>query len=82
MASEPLPPEMQAKLDAWVNSIRGLARQHGVAHRTEIGRVVKDLRMARTPPVLEMLVRSSVFTCIDAGIPEDELIAVRTLIFG
>lgn len=83
MASDPLPPEMQAKLDAWINSIRGLARQHGVAHRSEVSQAVKDLRMVTSKPViLDIIVRSSTFTLIDAGIPEDELIAVRTLIFG
>lgn len=81
--TDPLPPEMQAKLDAWINSIRGLARQHGVAHRPAIGRAVKDLRLATSKPViLEVVVRSSVESCAEAGIPKDELISVRTLIFG
>lgn len=78
-----MPPEMQAKLDAWVNSIRALARTHGVAHRPTIGRVVKDLRLATSKPViLDIVLRSSIESCADVGIPKDELIAVRTLIFG
>lgn len=83
MASDSLPPEMQVKLDAWVSSIRGLARQHGVAHRTEIGRAVKEVNLARSKPVLlETVLNFSLAKAEYAGIPEDELIAVRTLIFG
>lgn len=81
--NEPLPPEMAAKLDAWIAAIRNLARQHQVAHHTNIARAAKDLRLAHTKPSVAPLVLKSSFEMVaEAGVPRDELSAIRTLIFG
>lgn len=77
MTTSPLTPDEQARIDAWVNAIRGLARQYSVAHRAEIGMAIKLARKSPVPG--NHLVHTF---CKQGGIPEDVLTAVHMLIFG
>lgn len=77
-----LTPEEQQKVDAWVNAVRALARQHGVAHRPGVTYAVKSARrLLVTEPLTQMIYLSS-RNAQSAGIPEEELLAIRTLIFS
>ncbi len=76
-------PEYVQKLDAWANTIRNLARAHGVAHRVAINDAVKEIRkpVGVTADPLARLDKSFKLA-VQGGIPEEELRAVYTLIFG
>lgn len=75
--------EWAAKLDAWVLAIRNLARIHKVAHRVYINDAVKEVRKPVTLNWTPMKrVDESFRMAVTGGIPEEELLAVRTLIFG
>lgn len=75
MAAPPPSPEEQARIDAWVISIRKLARANGCAHTLAVNHAIK---FARTAPQSNAVITA----CVEAGIPEDQLIAIHTLIFG
>ena len=74
--------EEQIKLDAWVNAIRTLARQHGVSHRIHISEAVKTARKTLATQTLANQVQESSRMAIVGGIPAEEMVAIRTLIFG
>jgi hypothetical protein len=66
----------QAKRDAWIAAIRQLSRIHKCSHTAAIANAIK---FARVEPVGAT---TSFKICVQAGIPEAELVAVMTLIFG
>ena len=71
------------KLDAWCIAIRNLARAHGVAHRLYIGDAIKEIRKpATTTWQPTKRIDESFRMAVAGGIPEEELLAIRTLIFG
>jgi 3-keto-L-gulonate-6-phosphate decarboxylase len=75
-------PAYAQKLDAWVSTIRNLARAHGVAHRVSINAAVKEVRK---PPTATDNPRArldrSFKLAVAGGIPEEELKSIRALIF-
>jgi hypothetical protein len=74
--------EYGQKLDAWVLTIRNLARAHGVAHRIAISDAVKEIRKPATvtgDPLARL--DKSFKLAVQGGIPEEELRAVYALIF-
>ena len=73
--------EEQDKLDAWVNAIRSLARQYRVAHREDTSLAIKFVRRTMVTESISSMVSKSVAFAKSAGIPEEELAAIRTLIF-
>lgn len=75
--------EARAKLDAWVSSIRGLARIHRCAHTLTFSQAVKLARpLHLSLHHANQAAIASMRSCIEAGIPEEELVAIRTLLFG
>lgn len=75
--------EARDKIDAWVSSIRGLARIHRCAHTLAFSRAVKDARpLVFTLQRARESVAASMRECVNAGIPEEELVSIRTLLFG
>lgn len=79
MPPRPITPEDQAKLDAWIVSIRQLARIHKCAHKTSVANILKSMR---THGILVYTHREIHIGLAGAGIPEEELTAVYTLIYG
>ena len=77
-----LTPEEQQKVDAWVYAVRTLARQHGCAHREGVNFAVKSARRLLVTESLSTMIYLSSRNAQSAGIPEEELLAIRTLIFG
>ncbi len=73
--------EEQDKIDAWVNAIRSLARQHRVAHRSDVSMAIKIIRRTLVTESLLSQVLKSTEYALTAGIPKEELLAIRTLIF-
>lgn len=73
--------EEQDKLDAWVSAIRTLARQHRVAHREEVSLAIKFVRRTLVTESISSMVSKSAAYAKSAGIPSDEIVAIRTLIF-
>lgn len=74
--------EEQDKLDAWVSAIRTLARQHRVAHREEVSLAIKFVRRTLVTESIPSMVSKSAEYAKSAGIPSDEIVAIRTLIFS
>lgn len=75
--------EWADKLDAWCIAIRNLARAHGVAHRLHINYAIKEIRKPATVTYSpHKRVDESFLLAVEGGIPEEELLAIRTLIFG
>jgi hypothetical protein len=75
-------PEYVQKLDAWVSTIRSLARAHGVAHRVFINDAIKEVRKPATvtgDPRARL--DKSFKLAVQGGIPEEELRTLYTLIF-
>lgn len=71
------------KLDAWVLAIRNLARDHRVAHRIYIGDAIKEIRKPATATYSpHKRIEESFRMAVAGGIPEEELLAIRALIFG
>jgi hypothetical protein len=74
--------EQDERIDAWVCAIRNMARSHGVAHKASFSKAVAAARKRLSTESFPDLVRMSFTHAVSAGIPEEELIAVRTLLFG
>lgn len=60
-------------------AVRQLARIHKCAHKIEVSNVLKSMR---THGILVHAHRDVIATLAGAGIPEEELVAVYTLIYG
>lgn len=73
-ATRPLTDDEIARRDAFVVAIRELARQHNVAHRTAVGDAIKAARDYKLPVAMKH--------ASNAGIPQDALVSIHTLIFG
>lgn len=76
--------EWIAKVDAWVLAIRNLSRDHKVAHHPSIGLAVKEARKVTASATWQPthLIDKSYRLAVEAGIPPEDLLAVRALIFG
>lgn len=74
MAIKQIPPEELARAHAWVSAIRGLARQHRCAHKLELSHAIRVARTGNVPMATQF--------AMQAGIPNEELVALSTLIFG
>ena len=75
-------PGYAQKLDAWVSTIRSLARTHGVEHRVLINDAIKEVRKPATltgDPRARL--DRSFKLAVAGGIPEEELKSIRALIF-
>lgn len=77
-----LSPEEQTRLDAWVGAIRQLARDHNVAHKKAFTLAITSARLKTATSTVDFIVNASAGYCVEAGIPEEQLVAVRTMIFG
>lgn len=77
-----LTPEQDERIDAWVCAIRNMARSHGVAHKASFSKSVAVTRKRMATETFPALLQMSFTHAVSAGIPEEELIAVRTLLFG
>lgn len=77
-----LTPEEQVKVDAWVLAVRQLARQHRCAHLGMITYAVKVARRTLVSETIPTIIGLSSRHAQSAGIPEEELNAVRALLFG
>ena len=67
-------PEEQAKLDAFVAALRGLARTNSCAHRLSFSHAIKAARVWDFAAAARF--------AHTAGIPDEQVTAVYTLIFG